>query len=383
MKIRFFLSSLTLFVFLTNTALAIEYSGTGGIPAFPREDNSRTESIFVHIAEPGTSIEDGIRVTNNSEEVKTLLVYPTDPAKTGEGGGFACKQFADANDNTGLWIKLKKSEVTLQPKTNKIIPFILTIPEDVEVGEYNACIAIQEKKEVPRDEKKGIVLGTRAAIRVVITIPGEITRELEIVEFAVNPEPHSGGKSLYAKANNTGNVSIDADIEIIVRDFLGRYVEKYGGEFPVLREETADWNFVFGPTSWGGWYNATLTIEYDENPIELGMENKDHILTRLEGSTIQFFVMPKTRGLIIEIIILIFILFNLLLILLKIKRKRWIKKTWVEYKIKQGDDMRKLANKYDIAWQLLAKGNKLSPPYSFQKGEVIKVPPLKKSKKKK
>lgn len=32
---------------------AIEYGGFGGRPAFPREDNARTESIFIHTLEPG------------------------------------------------------------------------------------------------------------------------------------------------------------------------------------------------------------------------------------------------------------------------------------------------------------------------------------------
>jgi hypothetical protein len=32
---------------------AIEYGGFGGRPAYPREDNARTESIFIHTLEPG------------------------------------------------------------------------------------------------------------------------------------------------------------------------------------------------------------------------------------------------------------------------------------------------------------------------------------------
>lgn len=51
----------TFAVFLTGFALflsssvvyAIEYGGFGGRPAYPREDNARTESIFIHTLEPG------------------------------------------------------------------------------------------------------------------------------------------------------------------------------------------------------------------------------------------------------------------------------------------------------------------------------------------
>jgi len=39
-------------IFITPTH-AIEYGGFGGRPAFPRADNARTESIFIHTLEPG------------------------------------------------------------------------------------------------------------------------------------------------------------------------------------------------------------------------------------------------------------------------------------------------------------------------------------------
>ena len=53
-----FIRSLTAFVFVglsfSSTLHAIEYGGFGGRPAYPRPDNDRTESIFVHTLEPGT-----------------------------------------------------------------------------------------------------------------------------------------------------------------------------------------------------------------------------------------------------------------------------------------------------------------------------------------
>lgn len=41
------------FLSYTSFVSAIEYGGFGGRPAFPREDNARTESIFIHTLDPG------------------------------------------------------------------------------------------------------------------------------------------------------------------------------------------------------------------------------------------------------------------------------------------------------------------------------------------
>lgn len=40
-------------VLFTVPAEAIEYGGFGGRPAYPRTDNARTESVFIHTLEPG------------------------------------------------------------------------------------------------------------------------------------------------------------------------------------------------------------------------------------------------------------------------------------------------------------------------------------------
>lgn len=62
----------------TCSVFAIEYGGFGGRPAFPREDNARTESIFIHTLEPGITQKEGVKVVNNTQEKKTFIIYGSD-----------------------------------------------------------------------------------------------------------------------------------------------------------------------------------------------------------------------------------------------------------------------------------------------------------------
>ncbi len=48
---------------------------------------------------------------------------------------------------------------------------------------------------------------------------------------------------LRPQVKNTGNVSIDADVSVVTRYFFGLKYAEQGGEYPVLRSETSDWNF--------------------------------------------------------------------------------------------------------------------------------------------
>jgi hypothetical protein len=146
---------ITIFISPSN---AIEYGGIGGRPAYPREDNTRSESIFIYENAPGSVVKDGIVIVNNTASTKSILVYATDTTPS-SGGGFACKQLSEEVINEGTWYKLEKSEVTVESGKNEIVPFTLTIPDDVSVGEHNACIVVQEKKE--ESSNAGINLNVR------------------------------------------------------------------------------------------------------------------------------------------------------------------------------------------------------------------------------
>jgi hypothetical protein len=59
------------------------------------------------------------------------------------------------------------------------------VPENAGVGEHNGCILIQEKKQ-KTDGQTGVSLSVRTGIRLVVTVPGDIVRKLEIDGFVLN-----------------------------------------------------------------------------------------------------------------------------------------------------------------------------------------------------
>lgn len=367
-------AALTVFVVLSlsRIAFAIEYGGFGGRPAYPRADNSRTESIFVHTLNPGDVQKEGVRMVNNSAERKTILVYGVDSTPS-TGGAFACEQLSDTKDNVGAWITLEKSEVTLDTGTNELVPFTIAVPKNASVGEHNGCIVMQEKKEAP-DGKSGVSLSFRTGLRVAITIPGELQRKLEILGFIVTPKD-TGDFLLSPKVRNLGNVSIDAIAQVTTRYFFGPTHIVLGGQYPILRGDTSDWNFELKRPFWGGWYRSNFTVEYDANPeAGVGVES-GKARTRLEGPVVWLWSFPTPAGLAIEVAVLLLIAFCGFLIWLSRKRKKWIRDTWTEYEVKPGDDINSLAKEHNVSWKLLAKVNALKPPYTLTAGDKVKVPP--------
>lgn len=303
-KVSMTASLLLLFFLLSfSSAQAIEYGGLGGKPAYPRADNPRTESIFVHTISPGIGQQDGVLVVNNSPDRKTVLVYAADSTPS-TGGAFACKQFAEAKTDVGAWITLADSEITLEPGENMLIPFVILAPLDTGVGEHNGCILVQEKKDKVEGQT-GAVLSVRTGLRVALTVPGEIVRNLEIVGFTMTPAKN--GFLLQPLVKNTGNVSIDAKIEAVTHYFFGKIYFTSGGEYPILRDGNSEWNFELKQPFWGGWYVSNFTVLYDKNPnAGVGIKS-GQTLTRLEGPSVWFFSFPTPLALIIEIFVLLLI----------------------------------------------------------------------------
>ena len=297
---------------------AIEYGGFGGTPAYPRSDNPRTQSIFIHAIDPGATQLDAVLVVNNSSERKTLMVYAADSTPS-SGGGFACKQLAEDKTDVGAWITLSKSEVTVEPGKNEIVPFTIAAPLDASVGEHNGCILIQEKKATTG--QTGATVSVRTGIRVVVTIPGDMIRKLEIVGFTVSPG--GLGYILHPLVKNDGNVSIDASVSVDTRNFIGFGHLKQGGQYPILRGATSEWNFEVPKPFWGLWYRSSFTVTYDSNP-EAGVGViSGKTLTVLQGPTVWFFTMPAPLS-ILAYVVGILIIVGIIAWMIFRKRKKKI-----------------------------------------------------------
>ncbi len=386
-------------------------------PAFPREDNDRTESIFVHTAEAGTTINEGVRVINNSGEEKHLLLYARDSAPS-TGGGFACGQISDIATGVGSWIRFDLSTfaiieeapsedseeravetpdvevppvVTVVPPVyvdgvtlgsvpgsvdivipagkDLLVPFTISVPANAQVGESNGCILIQEIK--PQEAESGVSLSMRSGLRVAMTVPGDIERNLIFSQFRLNKR--DGGIFFLPSVKNIGNVSVDTDVLVDVRYFFGKQYEQFGGQFPILRGETYEFNFEMKPTFWGGLYSARAQFSYDKNDsAQVGL-NTGGALTTVESKKLWFFMIPSLPGLAIEVGVLA------LLILLVLFARRTLgvakmRKSWTPITIKKKSSAIDFANERGIPYAVFVRVNGLRAPYFLFNGQTVLAP---------
>lgn len=357
-----------LIIACSSTAQAIEQGGVGGRPAYPKADNARSQSIFVHRLHPGDNSKDGVEVINNSAEIKQVHVYAVD-SQVSSGGAFACAQATEEPLSVGKWIAVSKKELTLRPGSKQVVDFEIAVPASTSPGEHNGCIVIQDTKQQASPDNNGIVLTMRSAIRVAITVPGDITKGLIFTGIAAT---HKSDNTMLLSAalKNNGNVSLDTLLDIKLVYPFGIDAVKAGGNFPVLNSTEGRFNFEASRPFWGGWLQLVATAHYNNNPaVSLGEGRATTAITDSRW----IYITPHPIALIIELGVLLFLATAVTLFMRRKLADKRATRTGRTHTVSSGEDLHSIAGTYHMSWKQLARLNKLKPPYQLKPGQKLRV----------
>lgn len=345
--------------------------GIGGRPARPDPKNPRSQSIFIHTAERGETVEDVVLITNTSNRKREIEVYAVD-SDIANTGAYTCRQKSESVVESGGWIELSKSRLELEPKDEVEVPFTITVPEKADVGEHNACLVFADIADVKDDKQSGIRLRTRQAVRVVTTIPGNLHRKVNFKSFTV--ENSFAGQRFMVELENRGNVSADTNIKVSLKSLFGKEVYTNGGVYPIISDQKLELTFDNEkPIFWGGWFTASAKAEYNIDASKLGFDksqNKTGISTKEES----MFIIPSIGAIAIIVSTLLLLLIGLIWLITRRVKFKKRQQAWADYKVNEGDTITDLAANRRVDWKIIAKTNKLTAPYALTPGQVIKVP---------
>lgn len=351
-------------------AQAIEQGGIGGRPAYPEQHNTRSQSIFVHTLRPNEQAKDGVQVINNTPETKRILVYAVD-SQMSSGGSFACAQAIDKPISVGSWVSLGQKEITLNPGAKQVVDFTITTPKHIAPGEHNGCIVIQDTKPQSTRDGNGIVLSLRSAIRVAITVPGNIQKGL--VFTGIGSEPKGAEKMLLSAAlKNNGNVSLDTQLDVSLAYPFGLKVAQAGGNFPVLSDSEGRFNFESARPFWGGWYQLVAAAHYNDDPQASLGEGK---ATASIAQSTWIYVTPHPIAAVIEMLAAgVCIAVTVLLVRRRRQHKHALQRA-TTHTVAAHENLHTIAEQYAMPWKRLARLNKLQPPYQLKPGQTLTVTP--------
>ncbi len=354
---------------------AAQAGGIGGRVANPDPDNPRSRSIFIYTLKQGEEKQDQLLVKNDTDKEQTIRIGSVDGVVTNVGD-YTCREELEPVERSGGWVTLSKREVTLAPGEEELVDFVVKVPDNADVGEHNSCLTMQAVDE-GEEVASGVRLHTRSAIRMSITIPGDLVRDISITEFTVS---HAESRQDYTlTVTNKGNVSADIEMGVTVMSWLGNEVASDKRSHPLVpgNSMTKQFTTELRPM-FGGWYTATPVLRYDTRLGAFGTENPDAEYEIHEGEPIEMFFWPTAEGWAVIAAVLAIFATVLGVAIARLRGMRRLKASASTYTVKEGDTIGSLAESSKVTWKELAKLNNLSAPYTLSVGQKILLPNHKK-----
>jgi len=421
-------------LFGVKNSQAIEYEMLGGRPASPDASVPNSSSWFIYNLKPGEAKQDAVDVINLYDISWEALVYAADTTKS-SGGGFALRQFGEPSNEVGNWVRfypddppeifapvfekngknildlcrLSKADlrnelpakeiisgsdfsdlgkwcegidsvrVKLDSKKQSLVPFIIRIPDNAEVGEHTGGILIQKVATDDQASASGsaVKLTTRLGVRIYETVPGVVIKKLNLEDFSVSKNFKefdfgnwfSGDKkpeeyTVQTKIKNAGNVSIEHENNIHIQSLLfGKRSEDVNRTFQALKNDEITSNYSWKNPRFGR-FAFGAEIKYKDS------DGKDVVLN---SNPVAIWIIPwREITFTLAILLLVFIIW---LGWKKYQKKKYGGAGWIPHEVEDEEDIAGIAKNYGLDWKTLAKVNKFKAPYILEAGQTILLPP--------
>jgi hypothetical protein len=202
-------------------------------------------------------------------------------------------------------------------------------------------------------------------------VPGEFTKGLTFESLSIKSKDNL--LLINQKLKNSGNVSLDTNLQTKLKTLIGTTASSTGGEFPILAGQTSEFNFELNKPFLGGFYLLNSSASYSDDPTtslgEIG--NSTNTVTKNK----LVFITPNPIMIFIYTLLIALLVFALYKIISKRKYDKEIKDKIIEHKVKKKDSITSISKEYEANWKTIAKINKLKAPYILEGLEVIKVVP--------
>ncbi len=280
--------------------------------------------------DPGAEISSEIKVTNETNEVKTYYTQVENFESRDESGS---PSFTQTKEGLATWVTVE-DRFELKPGEQKSVPFKINVPSNAEPGGYFASLFIRNTP--PPTNLGEVSIGARLGSLILLRVNGDIQEGVDILEFGSKVKKYWFTNlpiEFYYRFQNIGTDRVKPTGEIEIKNMLGmnakilnanrtegsvlpRSIRRFesswitgggGQEDPALPTPTVNptgfmdaakfqfKNFAFG------YYTANLNVHFGEN-------------NNSASSTYRFFVIPwqlltlVIGGLIILTIVLRFII---------------------------------------------------------------------------
>jgi len=273
-----------------------------------------TRSYFEYDLAPGDGLEDVIAVVNHADTPLELSVFGTDAFTSPDDGSFGLLDTDTEPTDVGAWVTLAEEEVTIPAGARMEIPFVVQVPSNATPGDHVGGIVTSYLASATDESGEPVVLDARIAIRIYLTVDGELRPQLAVEElttdFDLSANQLTGTLTVDYVVVNDGNVRLGADETIRVEGPFGIDLSDVAvaSVDEILPGGSVRRQAVFDGVPAAG----RLVTRVEATPVDIGGHLTDEELPSARSSSAQF-AMPW-----LWLFVLVVVLY-----LIRRRRRRW------------------------------------------------------------
>jgi hypothetical protein len=240
------------------TALAADNAPVFGL----RASGDPKLGYFVYHLTPGSTRAGSVIVSNVGAAAGSAKLFVAD-GTTGQTSGTVYKTDSKPTES-GTWVHLSRSSVTLRPNAHVVVPFTVRVPDGAKPGQWVAGIVAENAKRVAT-QKPGQKARVQIKIRdltivaVQVDVPGPAK-----VQFAIG-DVTTGGTRGFQKAfvhfTNEGNLLVHPTGVVRISDDSGKLLQTLPFEMDTFLPETEiDYPLLLKKALGPGSYRAYIRL---------------------------------------------------------------------------------------------------------------------------
>jgi hypothetical protein len=208
--------------------------GSWSVQPAPKPGSTAVRQYFILEGRPGTTLQDGLAVSNYTAQPITYYVYGADGYNTPKDGQFALREHGYAMTGVGSWVRTAYPTITVPARTSTVVPISIAIPTDASPGDHVGGVSGMDTAVEAVQQQGNVRVGIKrvVAARLYVHVDGPAVGGLTVTELKVAgsaPFPayvSDSDGTVTASISNSGNLLESPKAHLHATGIFGTLIDR-------------------------------------------------------------------------------------------------------------------------------------------------------------
>lgn len=208
---------------------------------------------FILEGRPGTTLRDGLAVSNYTDHPITYYVYGADGYNTPRDGQFALRDHGYPMTGVGAWVRTAFPTITVPAHTSTVVPISIAIPPDASPGDHVGGVSGMDTAVESVQQQGNVQVGIKrvVAARLYVHVDGPAVGGLTVTDLKVAgsaPFPayvSDSDGTVTATVTNSGNLLESPKAHLHATGIFGTLIDRTVQLPQILPGQSVDFSQVW------------------------------------------------------------------------------------------------------------------------------------------